>query len=84
MNTRESLEKKPFDYQQRGNASVVISYHGTAVTTLSGVQAEKFIHKVLQAADTDDGDYLVQLLMAKATGQFKRGNEKHAKSKNAK
>lgn len=49
---------------------VFISWYGKQVTTLSGNKADNFI------ADIEEADEIeAQLIMAKATGNFKRGNE---------
>ena len=51
-----------------------ISYYGKQIMTLSGGKAEKFI------ADIDGAEGKeAQLILAKVTGNFKRGNEKLAK-----
>jgi len=50
---------------------VFIAYEGKHVVTLSGKKAEDFIVKI-QGTEGKDA----QLIMAKATGNFKRGNEK--------
>ena len=51
-----------------------ISWHGKPVTTLSGEKARRFL------ADMDGaGRQEAQLIMAKATGHFKHGNEKMSK-----
>jgi len=50
---------------------VIITHRGRVAATLRGSAAEKFLHDVEQ----DDG----QELMARLTGNFKRGNERTAK-----
>ena len=62
---------KAFDYTTTKDGQVFISYHGRDVTTLRGVAADHFLSRV-QAAGVDDA----QQLMARATGNFKRGNER--------
>ena len=47
-----------------------ISFHGTHVTTLAGRAAADFVRKVAGADPMQ-----AQLLMARATGNFKHGNE---------
>ena len=61
-----------FAYRITKDKKVFISYNGKQVTTLSRNRAEKFIADI---AGADDGNE-VQLIMAKVTGNFKRGNEK--------
>ena len=56
-----------FTYEIRGG-DVVISHHGRRATILRGQKAQQFL------ADADSGD--PQLLMARLTGNYKRGNER--------
>ena len=65
------LKEQPFTFRQRGDGSVAILWKGRRVQVLTGKLAENF----LAAAPECTGQEL-QLLMAKATGNFKRGNEK--------
>ena len=65
------LKEQPFTFRQRGDGSVAIFWKGRRVTVLTGKLAENF----LAGAPECTGQEL-QLLMAKATGNFKRGNEK--------
>lgn len=53
---------------------VMISSNNRIVTTLKGKEARKFVMKIRSMDDTSQ-----QLLMAKATGQFKFGNERGRK-----
>jgi hypothetical protein len=63
----------PFSYATRADGSIVISYHAAPVTILRGRAAERF------SARVDGADVLgAQHLMARATGNFKRGNERRA------
>ncbi len=59
-----------FDWDERKSGDVVISHHGRVVTTLRGRKADDFRAKLI------DGD--PQELMARATGNYKRGNERTA------
>ena len=65
------LKEQPFRFRQRGDGSVAILWKGRRVTVLTGKLAENF----LAAAPECTGQEL-QLLMAKASGNFKRGNER--------
>jgi hypothetical protein len=60
-----------FSYAVVKNGSVMVSHNGRHVVTVAGREAERLTAR-LAAAD-DDG---VQLLLAKATRNFKRGNER--------
>lgn len=57
-----------FHFEVRKNGDVVIFHHGTAATTLRGQRAGEFLAEV----DAADG----QELMARLTGNYKRGNER--------
>ncbi|MEO0596404.1 MAG: hypothetical protein AAFV98_04835 [Chloroflexota bacterium] len=65
-----------FDYQPTKDNKVLIYWQGKHVVTLSGKRAEKFL---AQIADADEET--AQLLMARYTGNFKRGNEREGKNK---
>ena len=56
-----------FDYRLRASGEVLITRHGTPVTTLRGAAVQKFLKRV------ESGD--PQKVMARATGNYKRGNE---------
>jgi hypothetical protein len=59
-----------FSYTRRKIGEVVISHQGRVATILRGRQADAFVKKV----DAGDG----QELMARLTGNYKRGNERRA------
>ena len=63
--------KRDFSYQPHRDGTVAIFWRQRPATTLTGRLAERF----LAAAPGADEPEL-QLLMAKATGNFKRGNER--------
>jgi len=65
------FDEEVFTYRITKDKKVFISYEGRQVTTLSGKKAEDFIRKIQDVEDKD-----AQLIMAKVTGNFKRGNEK--------
>lgn len=60
-----------FDYEVRGS-EVVITHHGRRATVLRGAAAARFIDDV----EREDG----QELMARLTGNYRRGNERTAKN----
>ena len=80
MNTfvdkRGVLDEEVFSYKITKDKKVFISYLGKQVVTLNGDRAEHFISDI----DGVEGKE-AQLIMAKATGNFKRGNEKLFKHK---
>lgn len=61
-----------FDWQELPDGSIRITHHGKPATTLRGGRAAEFL------ADVDSGD--PQELMARLTGNYKRGNERTAKN----
>jgi hypothetical protein len=71
IDKRGQLDEEPFAYREGKDGRVVISWHGRLVTTLRGAEARRFLAR-LAALDAAGA----QLAMAKATGNFKRGNER--------
>ncbi|MGH7540348.1 MAG: hypothetical protein ACRELC_05065 [Gemmatimonadota bacterium] len=60
-----------FGWQATKDGRVRITWRGRVVTTLAGAVAARFVR---QAEDADEDT--VQGLLARATGNFKRGNER--------
>lgn len=60
-----------FDYVVRGD-QVVIRHHGRLATTLRGRRAQGFLEDV----ESEDP----QELMARLTGNYRRGNERQARN----
>lgn len=69
------LEEEPFDYQITKDKRVLLYYEGKLIKTLAGKSASKFISQI-EGADWKEA----QLILAKATGNFKRGNERDSKN----
>lgn len=59
-----------FDYARRGD-DVLITHHGRPAVTLRGARAASFLEEVA-AGDP-------QQVMARATGNYRRGNERRAR-----
>lgn len=78
IDKRNRLDEEPFSYRISKNNTIFLDFHGKQVKTLKGKEAEKFLEKINIAKD----EKAVQLLLAKVTGNFKRGNERLANSKN--
>lgn len=76
IDNRGRLDTEPFSFRVSKEGKVFISWQGRQVTILSGKEAEKFTQR-METADEKGR----QLIMAKATGNFKHGNEKLAKIK---
>jgi len=60
-----------FSWHRTKDGRVRISRDGRVVTTLGGKRADAFVHRMDGA-----GDEAAQGLMARATGNYKRGNER--------
>ena len=71
VDKRGVLDEEIFAYRVTKDKKVFISYEGKQVITLSGKKADEFIAKIQNAVGKE-----AQLIMAKVTGNFKRGNEK--------
>ena len=71
MDERDPLADEPFSYAGRADGSIVIHYRAAPVTVLRGKAADRFRTR-LDGADAR----AAQQLMARVTGNFKRGNER--------
>jgi hypothetical protein len=71
------LERNPFSVRLISDGSVQISRRHRLVTTLGGKDAEK-LRARLAAAATDEA---IQELLARATGNYKRFNERGGKQR---
>lgn len=72
IDKRNRLDESPFSYQITKDNSVFIEYHGKRVKILKGKEAEKLLERIEEAEDEKEE----QLILAKITGNFKRGNER--------
>lgn len=66
-----AIAPEGFAWQRRKNGDIVITHRGAVATVLRGTKAANF------AADAETGDD--QALMARVTGNYKRGNERQAR-----
>jgi hypothetical protein len=62
--------ERPFSYLVTKDGKVRISWRSTVVTTVAGSNAARLIAALAAAEDAE-----TQQLLARATGNFKRGNE---------
>ena len=76
VDKRGVLEEEIFDYQTTKDGRVLLYWYDKHVKTLSGKNAQKFLARVSGLEG-----HAAQLVMAKVTGNFKRGNERHASKK---
>lgn len=63
-----------FAFKARDDGTVVITHRGKHATTLRAARAAEFLAEV-DACDAGDA----QLVMARWTGNYKRGNERNAR-----
>ena len=67
-------QDRRFSYRTQSNGAVAIFYSGRLATPLRGPEAEKFLKAEATSAEG------AQQLMARLTGNYKRGNERAARS----
>lgn len=77
VDKRGKLDEEVFTYRTTRDKKVFISWRGKQVMVLSGGKAEDFIKRMENSEGKD-----AQLIMAKATGHFKHGNEKPTRRTN--
>ena len=71
IDKRNILDNEPFSYQVTKENLVFLFWYHRHIKTLQGKAAQSFLAKITEADQK-----AAQLLMAKATGNFKRGNER--------
>ena len=71
VDQRGKLDEQPFDYQITKDNRVLLFWQAKHIKTLAGTEARKFIDKMETLDEAE-----AQLLLAKVTGNFKRGNER--------
>ena len=64
------LDDDPFGYRITKDGRILISRGGRLVVTVAGAQAERLVGML---GSDDDAD---QQLLARATGNYRRGNER--------
>ncbi|WP_043931189.1 hypothetical protein [Bacillus sp. EB01] len=73
IDKRNRLSEEPFTYQTTNKGTVAIYYNGKQIKIIKDNDAERLIARI---KEVEDNIIEVQLLLAKITGNFKRGNEK--------
>ncbi len=71
IDKRNRLDEEVFSYKLSKDNKVFIFWQGKQVMILRGKDSEKFLSRIDGAEHKD-----AQLIMAKVTGNFKRGNER--------
>ncbi|MFF2273174.1 hypothetical protein ACFVTX_12910 [Agromyces sp. NPDC058136] len=69
---RGRLVTDPFDYRLAKDGAVLVSRGGRVVVTVGGRDAAR-LAAALQTADEERAQHL----LARATGNYRRGNERH-------
>lgn len=72
IDKRNRLAEEMFRYTKTKNETVLLYWYEKQVKILKDKEASKFLAKMEQATDETQR----QLIMAKVTGNFKRGNER--------
>lgn len=70
VDKRNILKDEVFSYHINKQKKVFIYWRGQQVKILKGMPAQQFLAKITGLENKE-----AQLVMAKATGNFKRGNE---------
>jgi len=78
IDKRNRLNEEPFTYQITKKGTVVIYYEGKQIKIVKENEAEHLLAKIHKVEGQTKE---IQLLLAKITGNFKRGNEKSGKNK---
>jgi len=73
------MSEDTFSYQMTKSGKVFLFWNGKRIKILDGSAAQKLLAKIEGLNEED-----AQLLMAKETGNFKRGNERQGKDRLAK
>lgn len=76
VDKRNRLDEEYFSYKVSKDNKVFIFWYEKQIKLLVGKESEKFLTKI-EKADSKEA----QLIMAKATGNFKHGNEKDNKKR---
>ncbi len=71
----KSDERPRFSYTESKGDKVMILSNGKLAKTLSGKEAVNFLSRIELSSNEEQ----TQLIMARATGQFKFGNERQGK-----
>ncbi|MDI2132886.1 hypothetical protein [Yinghuangia seranimata] len=69
---RGRLTTDPFDHRVTKDGRVLVSRGGRVVVTVAGPAADRLV----AAIDAAEDDTAVQHLLARATGNYRRGNER--------
>ncbi|WP_034346383.1 hypothetical protein [Deinococcus misasensis] len=71
IDQHDALKEHPFEFQVHSDGKLFVYHEGKHVRTYRDPQASKMLKQLEKASPEQQ-----QLLLAKATGNFKRGNER--------
>lgn len=78
IDKRNRLSEEPFTYQTTKKGAIVIYYKGKQIKIIKDSEAANLLTRIEEVKGNLTE---VQLLLAKITGNFKRGNEKIGKNR---
>jgi len=81
IDKRKKLLEEPFNYKITKKGTVIIYFDNKQIKIIKDREAESLIKKIKEA-ESDIAE--IQLLLAKITGNFKRGNERLSRNKGKK
>lgn len=76
IDKRNILDEEPFEYRELKDNKVQIYWNNKPVMLIKGADAVKLLNKLKNSEGKQQ-----QLILAKVTGNFKRGNEKSRRNK---
>ncbi|WP_339101897.1 hypothetical protein [Candidatus Enterococcus clewellii] len=71
MGLDKLVEDEAFTFKQGKDNKLLIFYYNKQIMIVKGKKAQKLVEKLLVGTNEEN-----QLLLAKVTGNFKRGNER--------
>jgi hypothetical protein len=72
VDKKNRFDKEMFSYRVTKDGRVLLFWQGKQVKILKGSAAQKFLQDIINVDEK-----VMQLAMAKVTGNFKRGNERY-------
>jgi hypothetical protein len=76
VDARNRLDEEVFSYRAAKDGRIIFYWHGKPVKSVAGAEAQKFLQRIAGLESKD-----AQLVMAKATGNFRHGNERRGSSR---
>ena len=74
MNKRDQLIEHPFSYKITNSETIIIHRNSKQIAIIKGQESLKIQSKILNKSERQ-----IQLILAKITGNYKRGNERNKK-----